>query len=89
MQTTPAYITYCCIPVSLRLIPPAPFWPSPFLWKPPELNKNPPEGVSVGLTDDDNMFIWALLIVGPPDTVSEAFFPSGGIRVAVEPGVCG
>lgn len=34
-----------------------------------ELNKNPPEGVSVGLADDDNMFIWELLIVGPPDTV--------------------
>lgn len=35
-----------------------------------ELNKNPPEGVSVGLSDDDNMFMWELLIVGPADTVS-------------------
>lgn len=38
-----------------------------------ELNKNPPEGVSVGLADDDNMFIWELLIVGPPDTVRNGY----------------
>ncbi|CAM9449032.1 unnamed protein product, partial [Sphacelaria rigidula] len=38
------------------------------------LNKNPPEGVSVGLTDDDNMFMWELLIVGPPDTLYEGGF---------------
>jgi hypothetical protein len=37
----------------------------------PELNRNPPEGVSVGLVDDDNIFEWELLIVGPPDTLYE------------------
>lgn len=36
-----------------------------------ELNRNPPEGVSVGLVDDDNIFEWELLIVGPPDTLYE------------------
>ncbi|CAN0446876.1 unnamed protein product [Hapterophycus canaliculatus] len=41
-----------------------------------ELNKNPPEGVSVGLSDDDNMFMWELLIVGPADTVSFSFVDS-------------
>ncbi|CAM9209970.1 unnamed protein product [Scytosiphon promiscuus] len=39
-----------------------------------ELNKNPPEGVSVGLSDDDNMFMWELLIVGPADTLYEGGF---------------
>ncbi|CAM9853896.1 unnamed protein product, partial [Choristocarpus tenellus] len=34
-----------------------------------ELNKNPPEGVSVGLADDANIFLWEILLVGPPDTV--------------------
>lgn len=51
-------------------------WPRFFCFGPcrvtvAELNKNPPEGVSVGLSDDDNMFMWELLIVGPPDTVSK------------------
>jgi ubiquitin-conjugating enzyme E2 G1 len=36
-----------------------------------ELNRNPPEGVSVGLVDDNNIFLWELLIVGPPDTLYE------------------
>ena len=36
-----------------------------------ELNKNPPEGVSVGLIDDSNIFLWELMIVGPPDTLFE------------------
>lgn len=48
----------------------APRLPEPSINTPSELNKNPPEGVSVGLSDDDNMFMWELLIVGPADTVS-------------------
>mmetsp|Transcript_1399 Transcript_1399/g.1905 ORF Transcript_1399/g.1905 Transcript_1399/m.1905 type:complete len:168 (+) Transcript_1399:222-725(+) len=39
-----------------------------------ELNRNPPEGVSVGLVDDDNIFQWDLMIVGPPDTLYEGGF---------------
>ncbi|CAM9281924.1 unnamed protein product [Heterosigma akashiwo] len=39
-----------------------------------ELNRNPPEGVSVGLVDDDNIFEWELMIVGPPDTLYEGGF---------------
>lgn len=32
-----------------------------------ELSKNPPEGISVGLKDD-NLFHWTVLLVGPPGT---------------------
>jgi hypothetical protein len=39
-----------------------------------DLNRNPPEGVSVGLVDDSNIFNWELLIVGPPDTLYEGGF---------------
>ena len=34
----------------------------------PELSKNPTEGFSAGLIDDDNLFKWELMVVGPPDT---------------------
>jgi ubiquitin-protein ligase len=34
-----------------------------------ELNRDPPEGVSVGLQDDDNLFLWDCMIVGPPETL--------------------
>lgn len=33
-----------------------------------ELTKNPPEGFSAGLIDDDNLYKWELMVVGPPDT---------------------
>ena len=36
-----------------------------------ELARNPPDGVSVGLVDDDSIFEWELLIIGPPDTLYE------------------
>ena len=36
-----------------------------------EMARNPPEGVSVGLVDDANMFLWELMIVGPSDTLYE------------------
>ncbi|XP_069177276.1 ubiquitin-conjugating enzyme E2 G1 [Procambarus clarkii] len=33
-----------------------------------ELNKNPVEGFSAGLIDDNDIFKWEVLIIGPPDT---------------------
>ncbi|DBA00916.1 TPA: LOW QUALITY PROTEIN: hypothetical protein N0F65_006116 [Lagenidium giganteum] len=39
-----------------------------------EMSRNPPEGVSVGLGDDDNIFRWEILLVGPPDTLYEGGF---------------
>eukprot|EP00003_Mantamonas_plastica_P002720 TRINITY_DN12086_c0_g2_i1.p2 TRINITY_DN12086_c0_g2~~TRINITY_DN12086_c0_g2_i1.p2 ORF type:complete len:174 (-),score=64.46 TRINITY_DN12086_c0_g2_i1:195-716(-) len=36
-----------------------------------ELTKNPVEGFSAGLVDDDNLFEWDLMIIGPPDTLYE------------------
>jgi len=39
-----------------------------------ELSRNPPDGVSVGLGDDENIFHWELMIVGPPDTLYEGGF---------------
>ena len=33
-----------------------------------ELNKSPAEGFSAGLIDDDDLFKWEVLIVGPSDT---------------------
>jgi ubiquitin-protein ligase len=39
-----------------------------------ELSRNPPDGVSVGLGEDENMFAWELMIVGPPDTLFEGGF---------------
>eukprot|EP00614_Pseudopedinella_elastica_P008684 CAMPEP_0172604406 /NCGR_PEP_ID=MMETSP1068-20121228/24651_1 /TAXON_ID=35684 /ORGANISM="Pseudopedinella elastica, Strain CCMP716" /LENGTH=172 /DNA_ID=CAMNT_0013406457 /DNA_START=102 /DNA_END=620 /DNA_ORIENTATION=+ len=39
-----------------------------------EMARNPPEGVSVGLVDDANMFLWELMIVGPSDTLYEGGF---------------
>lgn len=38
-----------------------------------ELTKSPPEGVSVGLKDD-NLFHWTIMIVGPPGTSVEGGF---------------
>ncbi|KDO16656.1 hypothetical protein SPRG_17850 [Saprolegnia parasitica CBS 223.65] len=39
-----------------------------------ELSRNPPEGVSVGLGDDENIFHWEIMLVGPPDTLYEGRF---------------
>jgi ubiquitin-conjugating enzyme E2 G1 len=39
-----------------------------------ELARNPPDGVSVGLGDDENIFCWELMIIGPPDTLYEGGF---------------
>jgi len=39
-----------------------------------ELSKNPPDGVSIGLGDDDNIFQWEILMIGPSDTFYEEGF---------------
>lgn len=39
-----------------------------------EMTRNPPEGVSVGLVDDDNMFLWEIMVIGPSDTEYEGGF---------------
>ena len=36
-----------------------------------ELTKNPPEGISVGLADDANMYVWDVMIIGPANTIHE------------------
>lgn len=33
-----------------------------------ELTKHPVEGFSAGLVDDDDMYKWEIMILGPPDT---------------------
>lgn len=39
-----------------------------------ELNKNPVEGFSAGLKDDNNVFVWEVMIMGPPDSSYEGGF---------------
>lgn len=34
-----------------------------------ELQKKPDEGFSAGLVDDNNIFEWQVMIIGPPDTL--------------------
>lgn len=34
-----------------------------------ELNKHPVEGFSAGLIDDNDLYRWEVLIIGPPDTL--------------------
>ena len=34
-----------------------------------DLNKNPVEGFSAGLADDEDIYKWEVLIIGPPDTL--------------------
>ena len=33
-----------------------------------ELQKNPVEGFSAGLVDDEDIYKWEVIIIGPPDT---------------------
>ena len=33
-----------------------------------ELNKKPVEGFSAGLVDDDNLFKWEVMVMGPTDS---------------------
>jgi ubiquitin-conjugating enzyme E2 G1 len=39
-----------------------------------DLARNPPDGVSVGLGEDDSIFNWEILLVGPPETLYEGGF---------------
>ncbi|KAF8890662.1 ubiquitin-conjugating enzyme [Infundibulicybe gibba] len=39
-----------------------------------ELTKRPVEGFSAGLVDDDNLYEWEILVIGPPDTLYEGGF---------------
>lgn len=39
-----------------------------------ELNKNPVNGFSAGLIDDNDIYKWEVLIMGPPDTLYEGGF---------------
>lgn len=39
-----------------------------FVCVPPELQKKPVEGFSAGLVDDDDIYRWEVLIMGPADT---------------------
>ncbi|KAK2174568.1 hypothetical protein NP493_794g01024 [Ridgeia piscesae] len=39
-----------------------------------DLNKNPVEGFSAGLIDDEDIYRWEVLIIGPPDTYYEGGF---------------
>ncbi|KAL4149712.1 hypothetical protein QTP88_003589 [Uroleucon formosanum] len=39
-----------------------------------ELHKNPVEGFSAGLIDDNDIYKWEVLIIGPPDTLYEGGF---------------
>ncbi|XP_060592493.1 ubiquitin-conjugating enzyme E2 G1-like [Ruditapes philippinarum] len=36
-----------------------------------DLNKNPVEGFSAGLKDDNDLYIWEVVIIGPQDTLFE------------------
>jgi len=36
-----------------------------------DLKKSPVEGFSAGLADDDSVFEWEIIIIGPPDTLYE------------------
>ena len=38
------------------------------------MTRDPPEGVSVGLVDDDDLFLWEIMIIGPPGTEYEGGF---------------
>ncbi|KAL1915976.1 uncharacterized protein VTP21DRAFT_6364 [Calcarisporiella thermophila] len=39
-----------------------------------DLKKNPVEGFSAGLVDDNDVFEWEVMIIGPPDTPYEGGF---------------
>ena len=36
--------------------------------------KNPVDGFSAGLTDDNNIYEWSVTVIGPPDTLYEGGF---------------
>jgi ubiquitin-conjugating enzyme E2 G1 len=46
----------------------------PFIFPPKELARNPPDGISVGLGDDEDIFKWELMLIGPSETLYEGGF---------------
>ncbi|XP_039978900.1 ubiquitin-conjugating enzyme E2 G1a isoform X3 [Xiphias gladius] len=52
-----------------------------------ELNKNPVEGFSAGLIEDNDLYRWEVLIIGPPDTLYEVD-KNGDVCISIlhEPG---
>lgn len=49
-----------------------------------ELNKNPVNGFSAGLIDDNDIYKWEVLIMGPPDTLYEGGFFKAHLYFPVE-----
>jgi ubiquitin-protein ligase len=49
------------------------------------MTKSPPEGISVG-PKDDNLFVWEVLIVGPPGTMLYVQLPLCSGLTAGAPG---
>ncbi|XP_078486820.1 putative ubiquitin-conjugating enzyme E2 7 [Ciona intestinalis] len=39
-----------------------------------DLEKKPVEGFSAGLVDDENLFLWEVIVIGPVDTVYDGGF---------------
>ncbi|KAF8317902.1 ubiquitin-conjugating enzyme [Clavulina sp. PMI_390] len=39
-----------------------------------DLKKNPVDGFSAGLVDDDNLLVWEIVLIGPADTLYEGGF---------------
>ena len=68
----------CRTPSQPNHLPVPPSCPPPLLHKytapPADLNKNPPDGVSVGLGDDDNIMVWEIMLIGPAETMYEGGF---------------
>uniref|UniRef100_A0A0K0E338 UBC core domain-containing protein n=1 Tax=Strongyloides stercoralis TaxID=6248 RepID=A0A0K0E338_STRER len=58
-----------------------------------ELQKNPVDGFSAGLVNDDNIYKWEVFIIGPPDTIYEEIWhpnieKNGNVCISIlhEPG---
>ncbi|CAK9295884.1 unnamed protein product [Gordionus sp. m RMFG-2023] len=49
-----------------------------------EMLKNPEPGFSVGLDNDDNIYLWNVMIVGPPDTLYEGGFFKAQLQFPTE-----
>jgi hypothetical protein len=39
-----------------------------------ELSKNPVDGFSAGLVDDSDLYLWEIMVMGPPETLYEGGF---------------
>jgi len=43
------------------------------------LMKNPVDGFSAGLTDENNIYEWSVTVIGPPETLYEGGFFTAGL----------